>query len=64
MTTIRSMSLSRAKRLYAALTTPRYADPDLTLADAEGLVWYRTFERFVEANGIFIRNDDGAYNVY
>lgn len=55
-TKTRSMSGERAKRLYAALTTPRHADPDLTLADAEGLIWCRTFEEFVEHNGICIQS--------
>lgn len=58
-----SMSLARARRLYAALATPRHADPDLTLADAEGLVWCRTFEEFVSANGICIQTDLGCLDV-
>jgi hypothetical protein len=57
------MSLSRARRLYAALTTPKHADPDLTLADAEGLVWYPTFEEFIARNGICIQDDVPCFDV-
>ena len=63
MTATHSMSETRARRLYAALTNPRMADPDLTLADAEGFVWCRTFEEFVTANGICIQIDLGCLDV-
>jgi len=58
-----NMSEARARRLYAALTTPRHADPDLTLADAEGFVWYPTFEEFVARNAICIQIDLGCLDV-
>jgi hypothetical protein len=62
-THIHSMSETRARRLYAALTDPKSADPMFTIGDIKGLTWYPTFEEFCTQNSICIQIDLGYLDV-
>lgn len=59
MTAIHSMSEARAHALHVALGDARAADPSITLADVEGLVFYPAFPEFVSRNRICVQIDLG-----